>query len=362
MRQQGIVRGRRVDRLVARLLVQEGVSRAASHQIANVLASGAGKRPAPVLQIIDALESFVIGGSSAPTLNALTSPLLSSANGGGPTVILSGSNLTGVTGVTVGGTAATGVSSGPTTVNFTMPANTASATPVSIVVTTASGSATLTNAVYVLPANVTHAWYAGMDYFSGTWTDIVGSVALTAALSGFTAPTITSSWQNSQPALNFGGSNALQIAATVTQAQPGSMFVVADRTSTTNYGFFLDGGTAGHWQLYGTASGGAINQYIQGGTGYQSTFNALTPGFLLEGFFDTSSSEMFLNNGASTTTGTVGSGSQSGLTVGAQYNGNGTIVSGLVGHIALALIYNGTPSGGDRTIIHGISQALYGTP
>jgi phospholipase D-like protein/IPT/TIG domain-containing protein len=80
--------------------------------------------------------------STQPQLNVIVPD--SGSTGGGDSVTIAGSNLTGGT-VTVGGTPATIVSRGPVSITATTPAGIAGS-PVDIVVTTSKGSATLKSA------------------------------------------------------------------------------------------------------------------------------------------------------------------------------------------------------------------------
>ena len=154
-----------------------------------------------------ALGGILFMGSNlpAPVLTSLTSPLLASALGGGQSITLSGSNLSSVTGVKVGSASATGISSTSLSVTFTAPANTASSTPYNISVMTANGTATLSNALYSLPASsaiLTAVWYAaqGWNNTAITWTDIINGYVL--SVQSGNPPTYTTSWTNSQPAIS----------------------------------------------------------------------------------------------------------------------------------------------------------------
>ncbi|MCU7647184.1 putative Ig domain-containing protein [Pseudomonas piscis] len=97
-----------------------------------------------------ATYTLLVTGSATPTLTSVSPNTGTTAGATG--VTLSGTNLTGATGVSFGGTAATGFSvTNANTITATTPAHAAGA--VNVVVTTPSGTATLTNAyTYAVPA------------------------------------------------------------------------------------------------------------------------------------------------------------------------------------------------------------------
>lgn len=119
---------------------------------------------------------------SAPTLSSLDTS--SGTSLGGTTVTLTGTNLTGTTGVTFDGSSATNVTvTNSTTVSADTPAHAAGA--VDVVITTAGGSATLTNAFtyVVLPTiasiNPSSGTAAGNTGFTVTGTNLTGATAVT---------------------------------------------------------------------------------------------------------------------------------------------------------------------------------------
>ena len=302
---------------------------------------------------------FLGGGSPAPTLVALTTPLVASGNGGGASITLAGTNLTGVTSVKVGSASATGVSSTSTTVTFTPPANTASATPYAVHVTTAGGTATLSNALYSLPTGITAAWYTPQyDSAGGSWTDLVGGVALTAIVPSSMKPTVTSGWANGQPATTYATSNSLSNAsAPGAQAQPFSVFAVANATDDSNFEILWASGNASvYCDIYiGSGTYAVSTQAVAGTT--TSALMSSTP-CLLEAFMNGASSTITQDNGTPAAAAGTGTNGTTGFTIG-DYPGGGY---GWVGSIGFLAIFAGTPSSGDRSIIHGISQGIYGTP
>ncbi|WP_042035671.1 IPT/TIG domain-containing protein, partial [Aeromonas popoffii] len=89
-----------------------------------------------------ATYTLVVTSSAAPTLTSAAPS--SGPTAGGTSVTLTGTNLTGATAVSFGGTAATGyIVNNATTITATTPAHAAGT--VNVVVTTPGGSATLTN-------------------------------------------------------------------------------------------------------------------------------------------------------------------------------------------------------------------------
>lgn len=315
--------------------------------------------PAPLV------NGFTFSTAAPPTLTALTYPLVASASGVGQPITLTGTGLSGVTFVSVGAALATGVSSTPTSVTFTPPVNIASATPYNITVTTIDGAATLIGAIYTLPASAAYCWYAayGYNFGAGTWTDLIHGVTLSATIAGMTKPTFTPSWTNSQAALTWSGTNSLHNPAGITtQAQPVSVFVVGDITSTTDFNYFFDGGVSGG--LAGVIFQGTNTAYLYAGgtpTATTTSFPTSTPGELEFKFSTAGLAGVELDNASPNFTFTNAPGSEVGFTVGSRYDGNATVSSGLIGDVGLIVIFSGTPSVADRAVIHGISQGIYAT-
>ena len=143
-----------------------------------------------------AAKSSAFTFAPSPTVSAINKsqgPL-----GGGTVVTLTGTNLSSVAGVSVGGTAATAVSaSSSTSLQFTMPAKTAGT--YSIVVTTPYGSASLSNAFSYLAAP---------------------TVASLSVSSGFTtggqSVTLTGTNLASTTSVTFGGTVAVIVSRTAT--------------------------------------------------------------------------------------------------------------------------------------------------
>ncbi|WP_281660333.1 putative Ig domain-containing protein [Microvirgula aerodenitrificans] len=122
--------------------------------------SGTPTTPGTYTFEVSAVENFagtgvasytvVVNGGTTPTLTQVTPPTGSTA--GGTTVTLTGTNLTGATAVSFGGSAASSFTvNNATTITATTPAHAAGA--VNVVATTSNGTATLTNGyTYALPA------------------------------------------------------------------------------------------------------------------------------------------------------------------------------------------------------------------
>jgi hypothetical protein len=72
VKQKGIVRGSRVQRIVVANLIQEAVLRSRGSQAASVLAAGAGKKATPILQEIDALSAIFLGTFNPSDLTGLS--------------------------------------------------------------------------------------------------------------------------------------------------------------------------------------------------------------------------------------------------------------------------------------------------
>jgi hypothetical protein len=296
-------------------------------------------------------------GASAPTLDAIGSPYLASEAGGGATVTLTGTNLATVTNLTVGGSPASGVTSTSTSVSFTWPALASNTSAYDIQVTTPSGNTTLHGAVFVLPVSVKYCWYAayGFDGSTGYWTDqFQGCVNNTVYNVGFSTWHTTSSWSNGQPALTiaFGGQ---QLQATITTTTvPYAYFMVGSISTSTTGTCFLTGDASfvGSMLCNGSSNWTGFAGY--GGSYITTSATDCSSPFLGEMYVDGASSYMQFNG--SKTMGSLGTGTSSTLSFGFNVGGNT-----MDGSLALILVAE-SPTSGDETIIHAISQAIYGTP
>ena len=101
-----------------------------------------------------ATRNYINVGVGGPTISSLN--VTSGPTAGGTAVTLSGTNLSGVSSITVGGSAATSIRSNTSTsVTFNTPSGTAGAK--NVVVNTTAGSATSSNAfTYVAPSTITY--------------------------------------------------------------------------------------------------------------------------------------------------------------------------------------------------------------
>lgn len=168
------------------------------------------------------------GGPPAPTATSLNYAQ-ADVLGGGADIVLTGTNLTGATSLTVGGTSATITGNTTTTVTFTPPAKTAGT--YDVVVTTPGGSATLA-ASYEAWAPTTDAAVTSLDEApsynatTGVWTSRAGSIDATWNTAKVPA---------SSGAPNFDGTGCLDSAITFTDRVPvtgGGIAVVTTATNT----------------------------------------------------------------------------------------------------------------------------------
>jgi hypothetical protein len=112
---------------------------------------------------------------AAPTLSSVDVSVGDAA--GSVTIVLAGTNLTGTTGVTLGGTACTGVVvDSDVQVTCVTPAKTASETALDIVLTTPGGSATLSSAYTAwAPSLLSPTVWLRADYAASPWADESGN-------------------------------------------------------------------------------------------------------------------------------------------------------------------------------------------
>ncbi len=145
----------------------------------NVVIGPLPKRAAPttttttVASTTTSTTTSTTAPAPAPTLTSI-SPSAGPA-AGGATVTITGTNLTGATSVTVGGTAAVGVVvNSATSLTVTTPAHAAGS--VDVVVTTVGGTATLVDAyTYVAAPTLTNVLLKGARPTGGTVTYLVGT-------------------------------------------------------------------------------------------------------------------------------------------------------------------------------------------
>jgi len=163
--------------------------------------------------------------TSAPTITGVApgfGPLA-----GGSTVTITGTNLTGASAVTFGGTAATSITvNSPTSLTCVTPLQ-ASAGPVNVAVTTLAGTATNANS-YV---------------YEGT-PNITGIAPVNGSLAGGTLVTITGSSLDGTLGVTFGGTAATAVTVvnqtTVTCVTPAGSAGLVDVVLTTSFGSVTD--------------------------------------------------------------------------------------------------------------------------
>ncbi|WP_395737483.1 cadherin-like beta sandwich domain-containing protein [Prosthecobacter sp.] len=197
-----------------------------------------------------------LGPPPAPTVASISPP--SGSTAGGTIVTITGTDLTGATGVTIDGTAATNVVvSNATTLTCTTPAHSSGA--VSVLVTTPGG----TNAVntlftYVVPPSVVP-------------TSATGITALTATLNGTVNPNgnVTTAQFEYGPTASYGTN------ASVTLSPNNGSLVQGVSASLTA----LTPGTTYHYRLSATNGGGTSSSTDQTFTTLSSDANlaSLTP-------------------------------------------------------------------------------------
>ncbi|AZC27154.1 putative Ig domain-containing protein [Pseudomonas sessilinigenes] len=165
-----------------------------------------------------ATYTLLVTSGATPTLTSVSPNTGTTA--GATAVTLSGTNLTGATAVSFGGTAATGFSvSNASTITATTPAHAAGA--VNVMVTTPSGTATLTNAyTYAVPAptvgpvSATVAANSSsnpitLSLSGGTATSVAVSTAATHGTATATGTSITYT-----PTAGYSGSDTFAYTAT----------------------------------------------------------------------------------------------------------------------------------------------------
>jgi hypothetical protein len=303
-----------------------------------------------------------------PTLAALTCPLRQPASptGATPTVPLTGTNLAVGCTATVCGTSATITCNGTTSATLTWPSNTGLVNTFCNIVVSVPGalaSATLTNAVWVLPTDVVYDLYAGEFLTGSNWTDVVSGVVFTPTdVDGgaMSMPTFTSSWNGSCGAVFTGTNN---VAGTiVTQAQPFSTFGIGGATSINSGGasVWYDSVPPNRVEL---ATNTLTTFSVAAGGSGSSTSGAVSTGALTEVGWSGASSYTATNNGAQQAAASAGTNSQGPtLVIGSRFDGNNVAVQGFKGTIAELAFDNQLSTSGDRTGWHTLSQTQYGLP
>jgi hypothetical protein len=240
-----------------------------------------------------------------------------------------------------------------------VPSLTASATPFSVTITTLGGTTSGVN-FYCAPSSLTYLWVPCPDTLVvsssniSSWIDNSGQFAMTQG-TGANQPTeSTSAFSTGAVSAHFSGNQEL-IYSTATlpgltvpftqgmsvngpASSSGDHIVISNPSGTTFFGFFNADVTAG--------STSVLND-----TSWTGGSHLVTCVFEATGAIS-------IDNGTAFT-GALGNNSfTSGVQVGS-YGGNSLFFSGDLGMFFLA---DGTLSTGDAGIVHGISQAVYGTP
>jgi len=171
-----------------------------------------------------ATYTLVVGASSTPTLTSAAPN--SGSTAGATSVVLTGTNLTGATAVSFGGTAASSfIVNNASTITATTPSHAAGA--VNVVVTTPGGTATLTNGyTYAVPAPTVgpvSATVAANSSANPITLSLSGgaatSVAVSTAASHGTA-TASGTSITYTPTAGYSGSDTFAYTATMPAAPP----------------------------------------------------------------------------------------------------------------------------------------------
>lgn len=324
-----------------------------------------------------------IGGAllSPPVIASLNFTLGDTA-GGGQGVVITGSNLTGATLVTIGGTSATITGNTPTTVTCTLPAH-ASGSGLDVVVTTPGGPSTGGTGLfeYWTPAQIT-----GIDAYLDANKGVTGGASVSAWLdqsanarnftqaTGSQQPAQTASVFGTLPSIRFTAASTqfLALGAAIGMATGMSCFAVIKQPSTdtrtavttagdapytivsdsaTFAGFGMSNGaiySTHHTTVPGYAiviRGSALNDngaYLVGATYETSSFTNCYLGATQQGGTDTTFNYDTSN----------------------QYDGVGGSVNGdcYNDDLGAVVIVAGVISGGDLTKLNQWAQQRFGTP
>jgi IPT/TIG domain len=290
-------------------------------------------------------------GGGAPTITSLSPPI--GVNGGGNTIAMVGTNLTGATAVTCNGNAVSPSSVTATTLNFVAPAYGGSANgtgnvSVGCTVTTPGGTSTASN-FYYYPTTLVQWVFGGVAQSVSAWTDQTGNGNSFAQATGGRQPTLTANWNGSgRQAATFTGPTEFYAGTLAATAQPVTASLVGNAASNSTQQVIMDGAAD---QIY-------LN--------FGGTPNSMYVGFFLTQAIATADVIQVVYNGASsaavidgtTHSGTIAAGSLTGPNIGAL--GNAT--NGITGNIAEYCTYNSALGATALTNDQQIKKAVWGTP
>lgn len=356
------------------------VRRISTQQCTAVTPPGAGTQPVTVITGggQSTLPAAFAYAAVAPTVSAISPNVIDTAGGGG-LVTITGTNLTGATAVTIGGTPVTSFNVvNATTITATPAARTAGAN-LSVVVTTSGGSnAPNTLAEYWSPSQIPSV-DAYLDSNKGvtittnvsTWTSqSAGSLAFTQPTVG-NRPSQVASVFGSLPAIRF--TPQQWVACTRRTLASGlSIFAVIRTSDTTSGGVSsLNPGAT----ILGDANG--ANGYIQFGmsngavdlTEFSGVTVKTTRG---SGFNDNQPRLIGVTHNSGTNVQTLYQGAtQQGATATVTYPGAGgyeavgtgyTNIDGWNGDLGAVVVVSGVISGADLTRLNSWARQRFGTP
>jgi hypothetical protein len=162
------------------------------------------------------------------------------------------------------------------------------------------------------------------------------------------------------PGIHFLGAGGLQ--GTFTQiAQPNSVFWLGDMPgdSATNMAMFDSNDSSNRqFDQYNGFNQGQIQVFAGSGpVAGSNTVNMSTAPHSINTDFNGSSTVNQIDNGSASSTMAVGAQGLHGISIGIH---NGGTLLPLTGNVGWVLVASTIPSSGDKTIIHGIDQAIWG--